>query len=53
MRIAITKQPLYIKQLSYAAFAAGTTSDVWFEDEWKKPESRKVVQSKPSEKWDA
>lgn len=53
MRITTTKQPVYLKQLSYAAFAAGTTSDVWFEDEPKRSEPRKVVQSKPEDKWDA
>ena len=52
MRIATTKQPFYLKQLGYEAFAAGTTSDVWCDDDWKKEETKSTKQ-KPSDKWDA
>lgn len=54
MRIAMTKQPIFLKTLSYEAFAAGTTSDVWFEEEEAhKSQPRKVLRSRPEEKWDA
>lgn len=33
MRIVTTKQPGYLKELSYAELAAGTTSDVWFDED--------------------
>lgn len=33
MRIAVTKQPEFFKHISYATLAAGTTSDVWYDDE--------------------